>query len=244
MPRFGDGINRIVSIILMERSICLCIGVMVSLLVTRLVDIFHHHALARYSCSQALRLLSEVDLFPPALSCMTHFRTTVPSFGHLHELLELGNNQPMSSWNVQVVSPDTVAPQQQDITHLDKGDRDAKDIGMHSSDGHTYDTIAMDQTFLFSSICFQSTALAFRSCNLFMNGIYDLFGLANDNRTDNFTQSKEIIYGQPSFSEKAVSTVDFTDGLPPTEILRNEGEHTCYSALSTHIYILLSLIHI
>ena len=126
MPRFGDGIDRIVSIILMERSICLSIGVMVSLFEMRLVDIFHLHALARYSCSQALRLLLEVDQFPPALSPMTHFRTTVPSFGHIHELLELGNNQPMSSWNVQVVSPDTVAPRQQDITQLDNGDRDAK----------------------------------------------------------------------------------------------------------------------
>ena len=67
MPRFGDGSDSIVSIIRMERSICLCIEVMVSLFVTRLVDIFHLHTLARYSCSQALRLLLEVDLFPPAL---------------------------------------------------------------------------------------------------------------------------------------------------------------------------------
>ena len=164
---------------------------------------------------------------------MTHFRTTVPSIGHLHELIELGNNQPMSSWRVKVISPDTVAPQQQDITQLDKGDRDAKDIGMHSSGGHTDDTIVMDPTFLFSSICFQSIALAFQPCNLFMNGIYDLFGLANDNRTDNFTQPEEMIDGQPSLSEKAVSTVDFTDGLPPTEIIRNKGEQTRYSALSS-----------
>ena len=164
---------------------------------------------------------------------MTHFRTTVPSFGHLHELLELGNNQPMSSWKVQVISPDTVAPRQQDITQLDNGDRDANHIGMHSSEVHTDESIAMDPTFLFSSICFQSTALAFRSCNLFMNGIYDLFGLANDSRTDNYTQPQKIIYGQPSFLERAVSTVDFTDGLPPTEILRNKEEQTRHSALSS-----------
>ena len=69
-----------------------------------------------------------------------------------------------------------------------------------------------------------------------MNGIYDLFGLANDNRTDNFTQPEEMIHGQPSFSEKAVSTVDFTDGLPPTEILRNKEEQTRHSALSSHGY--------
>ena len=67
MPRFGDGSDSIVSIIRMEHSICLCIEVMVSLFETRLVDIFHLHTLARYSCSQALRLLLEVDLFPPAL---------------------------------------------------------------------------------------------------------------------------------------------------------------------------------
>ena len=166
---------------------------------------------------------------------MTHFRSTFSSFGHLYELLELGNNQPMSSWKVQIVSPDSVAPQQQDITQLDNGDRDAKDIGMHSSEFHTDESSAMDPTFLFSTMCFQPTALAFRSCNLFMNGIYDLFGLANDNRTGQYTKPKEIIYGQPSFSEKAVSTVGFTDGLPPTEIIRNKEEQSCHSALSSHI---------
>ena len=67
MPRFGDGIDHIVSIIRMERSICLCIGIMVSLFEARLVEIFHLHTLAQYSCSQVLRLLLEVDLFPPAL---------------------------------------------------------------------------------------------------------------------------------------------------------------------------------
>ena len=164
---------------------------------------------------------------------MTHFRTTVSSVGHLHEPFGLGSNQPMSSWNVQVVSPDTVAPRQQDITQLDTGDRDAKDIGMHSSEFHIDESSAMDPTFLFSTMCFQPTALAFRSCNLFMNGIYDLFGLANDNRMGQYNKPKEIIYGQPSFLEKAVSTVDFTDGLPPTDIIRNEGEQTRYSALSS-----------
>ncbi len=219
MPRFGDGIDHILSIILMEHSICSCIGVMVSLFETRLVEIFHLHALARYSCSQALRLLLEVDQFPPALSSMTHFRMTVSSVGHLHEPLGLGNIQPKSSWSMEVVNPDSVAPRQQDITQLDTGDRDAKDIGMHSSEFHRDESSTMDPTFLFSTMCFQPTALAFRSCNLFMNGIYDLFGLANDNRTDNYTQSKEIIYGQPSFSEKAVSTVDCTDG-------RKSDQHT------------------
>ena len=168
---------------------------------------------------------------------MTHFRMTVSSFGHQHEPLELGNNQPMSSWNDQVVNPDTVAPRQQEITLLDKGDRDAKYIGMHSSEVHIDDSNAMEQTFLFSSICFQSTALAFQSCNIFKNAIYDLFGYANDNRTENITQSEEIIYGQPFFSKKAVSTVDFTNGLSPTEILRNKKEQTRYSALSTQIFI-------
>ncbi len=146
----------------------------------------------------------------------------------------------MSSWNVQVVSPDTVAPRQQDITQLDTGDRDAKDIGMHSSEFHIDESSAMDPTFLFSTMCFQPTALAFRSCNLFMNGIYDLFGLANDNRTGQYSNPKEIIYGQPSFLEKAVSTVDFTDGLPPTDIIRNEGEQTRYSALSSQISLIQS----
>ena len=171
---------------------------------------------------------------------MTHFRTTISSVGHLHEPLGLGNIQPKSSWSTQVVNPDSVAPRQQDITQLDTGDRDAKDIGMHSSGGHTDDTIVMDPTFLFSSICFQSIALAFQPCNLFMNGIYDLFGLANDNRTDNFTQPEEMIYGQPSLSEKAVSTVDFTDGLPPTEILRNKEEQTRHSALSSQYSLIQS----
>ena len=239
MPRFGDGIDRIISIILMERSICLCIGVMVSLFETRHVDLFHLRALARYSCSQALRLLLEVNKFPPALSPMTHFRTTVPSFGHLHELLELGNNQPMSSWKVQVISPDTVAPRQQNITQLDNGDRDANYIGMHSSEGHAGESNAMDQTFLFSTMCFQSTALAFQSCNIFKNVIYDLFGFANDPHTEHIIQAVENIHGQPSFSEKAVSTVDFTDGLPPTEILRNKEEQTSHSALSSQLYLIM-----
>ena len=164
---------------------------------------------------------------------MTHFRMTVSSFGHQHEPLGLGNNQPMSSWNMQVVNPDSVAPRQQDITLLDKGDRDAKDIGMHSSEFHTDESSAMDPTFLFSTMCFQPTALAFRSCNVFKNAIYDLFGHANGNRAEHTTQSKEIIYGQPSLSRNAVSTVDFTDGLPPTEILCNKEEQTSHSALST-----------
>lgn len=205
MPRFGDGIDRIVSIILMERSICLCIGVMVSLFETGLVDIFHLHALARYSCSQALRLLLEVDQFPPALSSMTHFRMTVSSVGHPHELLGLGNIQPESSWSTHIVNPDSVAPKQQDITQSDTGDRDPKDIGMHSSEFHRDESCAMDPTFLFSTVCFQPTALAFRTCNLFMNGIYDLFGLANDNHMGQYSKSKEIIYGQPSFSQKLKS---------------------------------------
>ena len=120
---------------------------------------------------------------------------------------------------------------------MDNGDRDANHIGMHSSEFHTDESSAMDQTFLFSTICFQSTALAFRSCNVFKNAIYDLFGHANDNRAEHTTQSKEIIYGQPSFLMKAVSTVDFTVGLPPTEIPRNKEEQTSHSALSTQIFI-------
>ena len=86
MPRFGDGIDLIVSIIRMERSICLSIEVMVSLFVTRLVDIFHLHTLAQYSCSQALRLLLEVDLFPPAL------RTVWPIFVWRFRLLGINTS--------------------------------------------------------------------------------------------------------------------------------------------------------
>ena len=145
----------------------------------------------------------------------------------------------MSSWKVQIISPDTVAPQQQDITQLDNGDRDAKDIGMHSSGGHTDDTIVMDPTFLFSSICFQSTALAFQSCNIFKNAIYDLFGHANDLHAGHIIQAEVNIHGQPSFSEKAVSTVDFTDGLPPTDIFRNKEEQTRHSALSSQFFYFL-----
>ena len=166
---------------------------------------------------------------------MSYFHMTVSSFGHPNEPVELGNNQPMSSWNYHVVNPDTVAPWQQDITLSDNGGHHAANIGMQSSGVHTVDTDAMDKTFLFSTICFQSMAHAFQSCNLFKNVIYDLFGHANDLRAEHITQSKEIIYGQPSFSEKAVSTVDFTDGLPPTEILRNKEEQTRHSALSSQI---------
>ena len=58
-------------------------------------------------------------------------------------------------------------------------------------------------------------AQTFLSCNIFSKAIYDIFGHANDTRTENNTHPEEIIHGQPFFSEKAVSTVDFTDGLPP-----------------------------
>ena len=189
MPRFGDGIGHIVSIIHMEHSICLCIEVMVSLFVTRLAALFHLHILARYSWAQALRLFPEVDSFPPVLSCMSHFHMTISSFGHPHEPIEMGNNQPMSSWNDQVVNPDTVAPRQQEITLLDNGGHHAAYIGIPSSRVHTVDTDAMDKTFLFSTICFQSMAHAFRSCNIFTNAIYDIFGYASDKRTENITQS-------------------------------------------------------
>ena len=167
---------------------------------------------------------------------------TISSFGHPNEPDELGNIQPMSSWNDHVFNPDTVAPRQQDITLLDNGGHHAANIGMQSSGVHTVDTDAMDKTFLFSTICFQSMAHAFQSCNLFKNAIYDIFGHANDKRSENITHTEETIHGQPFFSEKAVSTVDFTDGLPPTEILRNKEEQTRHSALSSqyiYIYILV-----
>jgi len=165
---------------------------------------------------------------------------TISSFGHPHEPIEMGNNQPMSSWNDQVVNPDTVAPRQQEITLLDNGGHHAAYIGIPSSGVHTVDTDAMDKTFLFSTICFQSMAHAFRSCNIFMNAIYDIFGYANDKRTENITQSEEIIHGQPFFSEEAVSTVDFTDGLPPAEILHNKEEQTRQSTLSSQYSLIQS----
>ena len=173
---------------------------------------------------------------------MTHFRMTVSSFGHPYEPLGLGHIQPRSSWSMQVINPDSVAPRQQDITILENGDRDTKDmkdIGMHSSEFHTDESSAMDPTFLFSTMCFQPMALAFRSCNVFRNMIYDLFGHANGNRAEYTTPSKEIIYGQPSLSRNAVSTVDFTDGLSPTEICCNKEEQTSHSALSTQKIIIV-----
>ena len=100
---------------------------------------------------QALRLLSEEDSFPPVLSCMSYFRMTISSFGHPIEPIEMGNSQPMSSWNDQVVNPDTVAPRQQDITLLDNRGHQAAYIGTQSSGTHTVDTETMDKTFLFSS---------------------------------------------------------------------------------------------
>ena len=179
-----------------------------------------------------LRLLLEEDLFPPALSCMSYFRTTISSFGHPTEPIEMGNSQPMSSWNVQVVNPDTVAPRQQDIMLLDNGRHQADYIGMQSIGIHADDTESMDKTFLFSTICFQSMAHTFHSCDIFSDAIYRIFGYANDIRTQN-THTEETLHGQPFFSEKAVSTVDFTDGLPPANILLNEEEQTRQSALSS-----------
>ena len=167
---------------------------------------------------------------------MSYFHMTVSSFGHPNEPVELGNNQPMSSWNYHVVNPDTVAPRQQDITLLDNGGHHDAYIGMQSSGVHTVDTDAMDKTFLFSTICFQSMAHAFQSCNLFKNAIYDIFGHANDKRTENITQPEGRIHGQPFFSEEAVSTVDFTDGLLPVKILLNKEEQTRQSTLSSHGY--------
>ena len=167
---------------------------------------------------------------------MTHFRMTVSSFGHQHEPIEKGNNQPMSSWNDHVVNPDTVAPRQQEITLLDNGGHHAAYIGMQSSGAHTDDSDAMDKTFLFSTICFQSMARAFHSCNIFTNAIYGIFGHTNDMRTENITQTEEIIHGQPFFSEEPVSTVDFTDGLLPANILLNKEEPTCQSAVSSQYH--------
>ena len=152
----------------------------------------------------------------------------------------MGNNQPMSSWNYHVVNPDTVAPRQQDITLLDNGGHQAAYIGMHSSDVHTDDSIAMDKTFLFSTICFQSMAHAFRTCNIFTNAIYDIFGHSNDKRAENITHPEEIVHGQPSFSEKAVSTVDFTAGLSPVDMCHNKEESTCHSALSSQYSLIQS----
>ena len=182
-----------------------------------------------------LRLLLEEDLFPPALSCMSYFRTTISSFGHPTEPIEKGNSQPMSSWNDQVVNPDTVAPRQQDIAQLDDGRHHAEHIGMQSIGIHTDDTESMDKTFLFSTICFQSMARTFHSCDIFSNAIYRIFGYANDMRTENTIHTEEILHGQPFFSKKAVSTVDFTNGLPPANTFHNEEEQTRQSALSGHI---------
>ena len=165
---------------------------------------------------------------------------TVSSFGHPNEPVELGNNQPMSSWNYHVVNPDTVAPRQQDITLLDNGGHHDAYIGMQSSGVHTVDTDAMDKTFLFSTICFQSMAHAFQSCNLFKNAIYDIFGHANDKRTENITQPEGRIHGQPFFSEEAVSTVDFTDCFLPVKILLNKEEQTRQSTLSSQISLIQS----
>ena len=130
---------------------------------------------------------------------------TISSFGHPTEPFEMGNSQPMSSWNDQVVNPDTVAPRQQDITLLDNCGHQVAYIGTESNGTHTGDTETMDKTFLFSSICFQSMAHTFLSCNIFMKAIYDIFGHANDKRSENITHTEETIHGQPFFSEKAVS---------------------------------------
>ena len=165
---------------------------------------------------------------------------TISSFGHPHEPIEMGNNQPMSSWNYHVVNPDTVAPRQQVFTILDNGGHHAAYIGIPSSGVHTIDIDAMDKTFLFSTICFQSMAHAFRSCNIFTNAIYDIFGYANDKRTENITQSEEIIHGQPFSSKEAVSTVDFTDGLLPVKILLNKEEQTRQSTLSSQMSLIQS----
>ena len=158
---------------------------------------------------------------------------TISSFGHPTEPIEMGNSQPMSSWNDQVVNPDTVAPRQQDITLLDNSGYQAAYIGTQSSGTHTVDTETMDKPFLFSSICFQSMAHTFHSCDIFSNTIYRIFGYANDMRTENITPTEETLHGQPFFLEKAVSAVDFTDGLPPANILLNEEEQTRHSALSS-----------
>ena len=79
-------------------------------------------------------------------------------------------------------------------------------------------------------------AHAFQSCNLFKNAIYDIFGHANDKRTENITQPEGRIHGQPFFSKEAVSTVDFTDGLLPVKIPLNKEEQTRQSTLSSHGY--------
>ena len=55
-------------------------------------------------------------------------------------------------------------------------------------------------------------------------------------RSENIIHAQEVLHGQPFFSEKAVSTVDFTDGLPPANIFHNEEEQTRHSALSGHGY--------
>ena len=78
---------------------------------------------------------------------------------------------------------------------------------------------------------------AFLPCNIFMNTIYDLFEHKNDKRPENIIPAEEIIHGFPFFSKISVSTPDFTNGLPPVNTLRNEGDQPSSAGISNQIFI-------
>ena len=134
---------------------------------------------------------------PSTVECMSSFHTTVSSFGHPYESIEMGNNNPMSSYSDPIADPDEVAPMQQDIMIVESSGHHTVDIEIMHSDQRIVEKHQTRMPFLFSTQCFQSMAQHFLPCNIFMNTICDLFERKNGKRTENIIPKEEDIPGLP-----------------------------------------------
>ena len=171
---------------------------------------------------------------------MSYFHTTVSSDGHSYESIEMGNNQPMSSYSDPIADPDMVAPRQHDITTLDNNGHHAVDINAEYSGYDSVDKNATNIPFLFSTQCFQSMAQHFLPCNIFMNTICDLFERKNGKRTENIIPKEEDISGLPFSSEVSVSTTDSTNELSPVMTNRTKRDQTGYAVISIQYSLIQS----
>ena len=169
---------------------------------------------------------------PSTVECMSSFHTTVSSFGHPYESIEMGNNNPMSSYSDPIADPDEVAPTQQDIMNSESNGHHTVDVGTRNNGDQIVENHTTEMPFLFSTQCLQSMTRYFLPCNIFMNAIYDLFEHKNDKRPENIIPEEEFVHGQPFFSEISVSTSDFANGLPPVNTYRTKGEQSSYAAIS------------
>ena len=74
---------------------------------------------------------------PSRVETMSSFHTAVSSFGHPYESIEMGSNNPMSSYSGPIADPDAVAPKQQDIMNLECNGHHTVDVDTANSGHHT-----------------------------------------------------------------------------------------------------------